>query len=53
MIAATSLDGFLVEACELIKRDKEDGEKDPYQGNVDADRFVMYVELLPCPTLSN
>ena len=53
MIAAATQDGFILGACELIRRSKKAGEDNPYKGTVDADRFVVYVELLLNPHLGN
>ena len=46
------IDGFIVEACEIIRRGK--GIKDPGEeaGTVDSDRFVAWVRHKLCPCLS-
>ena len=53
MIEAANLSGFVPAACELIQRNKVEGEDDETKGTVDRERFVLYVEKILCPNLGN
>lgn len=53
LIAAADMNGFVGEACEIVRRRRGERDDDIEAGTVDADRFVAWVEERLCPTLGN
>lgn len=51
MIGACDINGFVTEACELVRRKRNSNDGDDESGTVDAERFVQYVEHVLVPTL--
>lgn len=51
LVAAADMDGFIPEACELIKRKRSTDDADEEAGTVDAERFVAWVQYKLVPTL--
>ena len=50
MLAAADIDGFILEACELVERKSSEDDPDRTKGTVDTERFLLWVEgeLVPC-----
>mmetsp|Transcript_16445 Transcript_16445/g.35977 ORF Transcript_16445/g.35977 Transcript_16445/m.35977 type:complete len:385 (+) Transcript_16445:971-2125(+) len=53
LIGAVDLDGFVPEACSLIRRKRNANDNDPEAGTVDGERFESYVEHTLVPQLDN
>jgi hypothetical protein len=53
VLAAADLDGFILEACELVRRRRGADDADPEAGTIDGDRFVFWVQHKLVPTLGN
>lgn len=51
LIAAVDIDGFIPEACEMIRRMVNYADADPDVGTVDAERFEYWVQFFLVPTL--
>jgi hypothetical protein len=53
MLAAVDLNGFVVPACTCVHRPSPQDEPSHYAMNIDADRFVAWVETDLCPFLGD
>jgi transposase len=53
MIAAADIEGYVAEACELVRRKRGPDDADEDAGTIDAERFVHWVEYSLVPTLGN
>ena len=53
MIGACDMQGFIVEACELVRRKRNSANADEEAGTVDSERFVQWIQDLLVPTLGN
>lgn len=53
MIGACDIEGFIPEACELIKRKRNNNDVDEEAGTIDSERFVQWIENKLVPTLGN
>jgi hypothetical protein len=53
MIGAADLDGFVVDACEVILRARSAEDPDLSRGTVDAERFELWVREKLLPVLGN
>jgi len=53
LIGACDINGFITEACELVRRKRNANDNDDEAGTVDMDRFNDYIEYKLLPTLGN
>ena len=53
LLAAADMDGFVLEACELVRRKRCANDNDESAGTIDTDRFVSWVQDSLVPTLGN
>jgi len=44
MIEACGINGFILEACETVERERSANDPDPTQGTVDGERFKLWVQ---------
>ncbi len=51
LIAACDINGFVVDACKIVERERSATDNDPDRGTVDSARFLEYVEECLCPCL--
>ena len=51
LIGACNWDGFLIEACKIVERERGVNDVDPNRGTVDTTRFEEYVEHYLVPSL--
>lgn len=53
LLAACDINGFIPEACELVRRKRNAQDEDDEAGTIDANRFMSWVEDKLAPTLGN
>mmetsp|Transcript_17138 Transcript_17138/g.24802 ORF Transcript_17138/g.24802 Transcript_17138/m.24802 type:complete len:294 (+) Transcript_17138:43-924(+) len=53
LIAAVDIDGFIPEACEMVRRKINHADADPDTGTIDAQRFEHWIQYFLVPTLGN
>jgi transposase len=53
LLAAADINGFIPEACELVRRKRTSEDRDPDAGTVDCERFEAYVQYSLAPVLGN
>jgi transposase len=53
MLGAADLNGFITEACEMVRRKSGADDADPAAGTIDGERFVEWVEHRLVPVLGN
>ena len=53
MIAAADIDGFIIEACSVVLRERGDTDTDLHRGTVGRERFKIYLEEKLIPVLGN
>ena len=53
MIAAADIDGFIIEACSIVLRERGDNDADLYRGTVGRERFKIYLKEKLIPILGN
>lgn len=53
MIGACDMNGFIIEACDLVRRKRNNADPDEEAGTVDSERFVQWVHDRLVPTLGN
>lgn len=53
MLGACDIEGFIPEACELVRRKRNTNDPDEEAGTIDANRFVEWVEFKLVPTLGS
>jgi hypothetical protein len=51
LIAAADIDGFIVEACAIIRRKNNNADPDPDAGTINGERFEHWVQFSLVPTL--
>jgi transposase len=53
MMGAADINGFILEACEVIMRENGDDDADESRGTVDKARFIEWVRFYLVPVLGN
>jgi hypothetical protein len=53
MLGAADVNGFMIDACEVVHQKNNLNDDDPSRGNIDRERFELWVETFLCPTLGN
>ena len=53
LIGAADINGFVVEACQIVEREHGKHDNDPTRGTVDMERFEEYVEEYLVPMLGS
>jgi hypothetical protein len=50
-LAACDVHGFILQACELIEKQRSADDNDPTRGTINRDRFTLWVETCLVPVL--
>jgi transposase len=53
MMGAADINGFILEACEVIQRESGDDDPDESRGTIDKSRFIEWVRCYLVPVLGN
>ena len=53
LLSACDVNGFIVEACELVERERSAKDADPTRGTIDKERFVLWLKTYLLPILGN
>ena len=53
MLSACNVDGFIMEACELVQRETSLDDPNLARGTIDTDRFKLWLENCLLPILGN
>ena len=53
MIAAADINGFILEACAIVLRERGDNDVDPFRGTVGRESFKLYLKESLIPVLGN
>ena len=51
VLAACDVNGFVLDACEAVQHRTSTRDADPTRGNIDTERFELWVEEFLCPQL--
>ena len=49
LLAAVNIDGFVLEACELVQRKRSAADWDPTRGTINRERFILYLQNFVVP----
>lgn len=53
LIAAADINGFVMDACDIVEREHGDDDTNPFRGTVDTAKFENYVEHRLVPNLGS
>ena len=49
LLAAVNMDGFVLEACELVQRKRSANDGNPSRGTINRERFILYLQNFVVP----
>lgn len=52
-MGACDMHGFIMDACEIVQREDNHEDDNPFHGTIDTNRFEMWIEQKLLPILGN
>ena len=53
LMVAADINGFIIDVCEIVERDKGKNAAGEYRGTIDGDRFLKWIKDMLIPVVGN